>query len=302
MSDQLGERQDHVIYAIWIGLVIILATIAIDYQIDAFSRLTMLRGISGVNQGVGLTGLAVPCGAYLLFRLVRPFQFTVTDGAHPQNLLYWIGTLLVTLVTVVSVTFLAWIVFYPVFLLRFYRVAGLVLPLATIVGFMFIEASLVRKGSIKAIKPPYIDAGLLSVLMIVPGLLYWFIANSQQTGIAVSIRKIFLIEMWQWLLPVSMAAAMLLLWWISSPLRRKFRRSRLYRSLIGALWVFGLASFLIFAVISRSTAPPDLLYDLFGNIMSLTYSSPISLLVILTLLWLVLAGVLYAMQRKGVPQ
>lgn len=302
MRDQLVERQDHIVYALWIGLVIVLSTIAIDYQISTLTRHPMQSVPSG-GLGSGITSLAVPCGAYLLFRLVRPFSFTTSDGVLSQNLLYWMGVLLITLVTALSVTFLAWVVFYPLLLVRLYRTAGFVLPLATVAGFMFIEASLVRGGSFKAIKPPYLDAGLLSALMIVPSLLFWFINVAPKSGFAAFMLKMQMSEMWQWLFPVTLTAIMLGLWLVSSPLRRRCRQSPLYRSLVGSLWIFGLASFFIFAILNRNTSPTNnLFFKFFNDIRDMPYSYPASLMVGVTLLWLATAGVLYAVQRIKVSQ
>ena len=302
MPEPSGERQDHFVFAIWIGLLIVLSSIAIDFQISSLARHPM-PSTPSAGFGSGMTHLASLCGAYLLFRLVRPFSFTATGETLPQNLNYCIGVLLITLATAISATYLAWIVFYPLLFVRLHLTAGFVLPLATVAGFMFIEASLARSGGFKTAKLPYLDAGLLSALLIVPSLLFWFINVAPKSGIATSTTKMLASDMWQWLFPVTLTSVILVLWLVSSPLRRRCRQSPLYRSLVGALWIFGLTSFFIFAILNRHTGPTDnWFFEFFRDIRDMPYSSPASLVICVMLMWLLIASMLYAVQRKKVPQ
>jgi hypothetical protein len=262
----------------------------------------MLMATNGGGMGIGLANFAIPCAIYLIFRLVRPFPFTVAGAEPPESPLYWIGTLLVTLVTAASVFFVAWGVSFIGFL-RYYRIAGLALPLATVAGFLFVEASIVRSSAIKMRRPPYVDAGLLSALLIPPGLLVWFASLSPRSGLVIFIGKMFTSELWLWLAPVSAAACIVLLWWVTTPLRRTWRRSALYRSLMGAIWVFGVTAFLIFTVFARRGSG----YfgggsDKFTELVTFSTRDPITFIVLVTVVWLVLGTTMYAARRDEAPK
>lgn len=290
MSDRLEEYQVHFAYALWIGLVIALVTIAMGYRIDSVLRQDAGAELGG--GGLSVISIAFPLGLYCVFRLVRPFPFSVTGGNPPDNFFYLIGSFLVTLGIAAAVFFLAWGVSVSIQLLQSYRNACLVSPWVMVAGFAFVEASLVRRGWIYTKTPPYLDAGLLSSVVIVPILLLWFVTVSPGAGFSHLLNKAFMSDTGSWLVPVSMFAGIFLFWWATIPIRRRFRRSNLYQSSISALWVFAIAELLGMVILPR-VAP-----GIAGSI----YQSAFMYFLFVASFWLAATIGMYVVKRKRVSQ
>lgn len=296
MQGQLSERQDHIAYSLWIGIIVVILTVAIDSQISG--RFRLLQSVVGSSWSNATASFAIPCGIYFIFRLVRPFHFTVSADNPPASPLYWMGIVLITFVTAASVFFLAWGASFPSFI-RFYRISGIALPLLTVAGFLLVEASIVRSSNIKMGTPLYIDAGLLSALLIPPSILVWFSIASPRSGFTIFIMKMFTSELLMWLIPLAVATSIFLLWSVTIHLRRKFRRSALYRSSVSALWIFGVSGYVVFIVLARRSssyfAP---ITDVFAEFAGFAFNNPATYFVFVTLIWMALTGVLYAVLRS----
>ncbi len=290
MSDRLEEYQVHFAYALWIGLVIALVTLAMGYRIDSVFRQDGVTELGG--GGLSVISIAFPLGLYCLFRLVRPFPFNVTGSNPPDNFFYWIGSFLVTLGIAAAVFFLAWGVSVSAQLLQSYRNACLVSPWVTVAGFAFVEASYVRRGWIYMKKPPYLDAGLLSSVVILPILLLWFVTVSPRAGFGQLINKAFMSDTGSWLVPVSMFAGIFLFWWATIPIRRRFRRSNLYQASTGALWVFAIAE-LVGMVILPRVAP---------GMVGFIYQSAFIYFLLVACFWVAVTVGMYVVKRKRVSQ
>lgn len=291
-ADELKERQDHIVYALTIALVVVARTLGVDYQFGALKYMLQLtRG------GSDWTAVLVACAAYIVFRLVRPFPFTRPEVQPPAGLLYWTGSFVVTLAAAASVLYLSVAVFQTENLAR-HRTAALALCIATITGFMLIEASLVRTSPPRGPRPVYIDAGLVSALLILPAFVVWIETWSEiilsNSGLGLLLRR--LLASGYWGLWVTLGGSAFLLWWISMPARRRLRRSALYRSAVGALWIFGITAIAMGAVfpwLSSRRAEGLVEYWSF-------WYSQAGLLAMLGL-WMLVAGAIYAAQRFGRP-
>lgn len=305
MSEELKARQDHVVYGISIILVIVALTLGLDYQLSGTRYALQLQMLQQAGRGAGLgsdwTAVLVACAAYLVFRLVRPFPFTMSEGQAPAGALYWLGNFIVTLTAAASATFLAWAVLNPL-ILASYRTAGLALSIAMVAGFLLVEASMVRTSAAAASRTVYADAGLLSALLVLPACLAWLITISPGSGIGRLFIPLFRVDAAHIGAPLALAAGVFLLWWVSMPLRRRLRQRALYRAGVRALWVFGLATYAMQAVIARrtprsGTGEPDW----FEELWAYAYSYPGSALLAMLVVWALAAGMLYVAQRKWSP-
>lgn len=300
MKGVVEPQQDHIAFSIWLGLIVAAFALAIDYRLGNSSRALMLAGAGNPGANSVWVALVVPCAAYLLFRLVRPFPFS-TKGAAPGNSLYWLGILIGTLASAATATYLGWVVLQPA-LLGYYRIAGLALPLSAVIGLLFLEASLARERKSEATSAPYADAGLLSAMLIAPALLMWFLNVSPQSGAGAAIYRLFVDPMWIWLLPALVAAVLYVLWWLTSGVRTRCRVSPAYRAFTATFWIFGITSYLLFAVTARlnmnsfrrGEPTGGVLYDLW----SLAQSSPLLFFCAVVIAWLTCAGAGYFAFRR----
>jgi len=297
MAAALEARQDHVLYATWTGLVVVAATLGVAHQIGASPRYAIYLARTGGAVGSDFTALLVACAAYLLFRLVRPFPFTTAQGQPPGGALYALGTVLVTVATAVSVTFLAWAVLLPA-VFAYYRSAGVVLSLAMLAGFLVVEASLVRPRAASEGKGLYVDGGLVSALLVVSACVAWFGNVSPRSGLGRQIVRAFRDPASALMPPLVVGVTVFVLWLVSRPLRRRWGENRFYRAAIGALWVFGIAAYALTAVLPRrALMSPDRTTWL-DQLWSYSYARPAPLLVGLVVLWLVATAAGYLLLRR----
>ena len=303
MSGQLRERQDHVVYGLWIGLVLVALSLGIGHQIGALAQ--MLQGVRG---GTDWSAVVVAFGAYFVFRLVRPFPFTSEDSAQPAGLLYWLGTFVVTLASAGSALFLSTAV-VQVEVLAQHRSAAMVLGTATIAGFMLVEASLARESSKPGPRAVCLDSGLVSALLILPacaiGFISWFVSASPSSGLGQLFLRSMVVDSWRVGFPLALGGGTFVLWWISRSVRDRLRRSTLYRSAVGALWVFGLAAYAMSAVQPWAAVPDadgeGILQYLWTLMFLHPYLQPGVFLLGLLALWAIVAGVMFIAQRTGRP-
>jgi hypothetical protein len=293
LSDQLHERQDHVVYALTIALVVVALSLGIDYQLSTSARYASPLARGGPQLGSSWSALLIACAIYALFRLIRPFSFASPAGQVPGGAFYWIGSVIVTLVGAAATTVLAWAVLHPP-IMTHYRAAGLAVSLAMIAGFLLIEAAIVRQHSVGTVRPPYLDGGLISALLIAPACLTWFLSVAPRSGLGIFIESLFRSDSWRLALPFLLASGIFLLWLITTVLRRKLRGRPAYRAATGALWIFGAFGYAMLAVAARRSSEGGLLYDLW----SYSYIQPGFLLSVLIFLWLAVAVGMYLVQRK----
>ena len=296
MSDQLFERQSHVIYALTITLVVVATALCMDYQLGASARYALLKARGGPDIGSSWTVLLVACGAYVVFRLVRPFAFSTADGQVPEGALHWFGNLFLTLAGSAAVTFLAWAVLHPAMTVH-YRTAALALSVSMLVGFMLVEASLVRKRSTRMLRAVQLDAGLLSALLIVPACLLWFVSTAPRSGLGMFLSSLFASDSWRLGFPFLLAGVIFVLWLVSKPLRRNLQSSAAYRAATGAIWVFGVSAYGLLGVVTRRRSDGG---GLLTDLWAFTYAQPGVSLIMMGLLWLAVAGGLYFFSRKPI--
>ena len=170
------------------------------------------------------------------------------------------------------------------------------LSITTITGLVLIEASLVRASAPRGLRPVYIDAGLVSALLILPAFALWFGTwadiISSNSGLGLLLRRLFAFGYWK--VCATLGSGAFLLWLLSVRVRRSLRRSALYRSAVGALWTFGAAAFAIDGVFPWLSSRRA---DGVAEIWSFWYSQA-GLLVMLGS-WILLTGAIYAAQRIG---
>jgi len=299
-----ADLRDHILYSIWFGLALIALTIAIQYRLDSvISPMARAVGLSPVAGGSVSTGLAIACGVYLIFRLIRPFSFIATNAYPPQHFLYWAGTLIVTVSTALIAAFLGWSAVFTS-MLRSYRIVGLVLPLAMAAGFLLIEAAAGRgKQEMPFWKPLYVDAGLLSALLVIPALLSWFIYSSQKSGLG----KFVLGAMRDYsvmFVAFCVSAVIFFLWTVTGSFRSRRRRSRFYKAAVGALWIYGIVGFALVAVgmrynyahlRERMESSPGYM----DALESFSYGQPLLFFGAVSFFWLVATIVLYSFHARG---
>jgi len=293
MSDRLHERRDHVHYALWIGLTMVIFALLVAHQLVSTRTYAALRQLMPQAPVPISSSIIVACGAYLIFRLVRPFSFLKEGATLPGGALYYLGILLVSIATALIASFLAWSAFFPG-VLRFYSTAGFLLPLGLVAGFLCVEATASRERKEPGRSPPYLDSGLLSALIIAPGLTVWAILVSQKTHGTRFVQDMYRSDYGFVPLAVVVTTIAFALWWMTTSFRKNRQKSRFYRASITALWSYGVAAIFLYAFLRLSNYL--VLDDSPGfrsTVNHFTQTQPLTAFGIVTIVWVISTVILY---------
>lgn len=241
------QIRDHYAYALWLCLFANLWLLILDQRLA-----TVIDGrfaVEAMRHAVRL-GQVLPmaCIGYLVFRLVRPFPFLSDEGQLSNNLVNYWATLVITLAAVFSAATLSWAATGPGF--AFYRVyLELALPIITLLGFLGIEAMLIRTLEPREVAPPYLTGGLLAATIMLPALVCWYLVPQPQSGLAKLIMSGFTAEAGRLRVAIYLCLLTCAVWWVSGPLRRKLWRVRGVRAALLSSWIFALTAFAVLALI-----------------------------------------------------